>query len=118
MKALLVSTTPSPAVQDCLRAVGSTITRAENGQDAVRCAEHGSFDMAVIVSTGAYMDLVETYLHIRDLKPSMEIVLFAEKDYGEREDRLANSIATTFSNTHALNLEGLSEFLRMQSSAS
>ena len=116
MKALLVSTTPHDAVQDCLRAAGSRITLAQNGQDAVHCAEHGSFDMAVIVSTGTYMDLVETYLHIRDLNPAMEIILLSEKGNAGHDDRMADSIANTFANTHALNLEGLSKFLRTQSS--
>ena len=114
MKALLVSTTRSPAVQDCLRAAGSTITRAESGEDAVRCAEHGSFDIAVIVSTGKYMDLIETYLHIRDLKPSMEIVLLSERPMTEIDDKhdlTADTIATAFAKTHALTVEGLWKFL-------
>ena len=69
MKSLVVSTTPRNDVQQCLLAAGSTVTVAQNGQEAIRCAEHATFDMAVIISTGEEMDLIETYLHIRELKP-------------------------------------------------
>ena len=113
MKTLLVSTTPRNDVQQCLRAAGTNVIVAQNGPEAIRRAEHATFDMAVIVSTGPYMDLIETYLNIRELKPSMEIVLLAQ-DEAHAEEQTANRIATCFARTHALTVEGLADYLRQQ----
>jgi DNA-binding response OmpR family regulator len=114
MNALLVSATTSNAVQDCLHATGSTITVAHSGEDAVRLAEHGWFDLAIIVSTGEYMDIVETYLNIRELRPSMDIVLLSEKVDDEGNDRMVENITSAFSNTYAFGFDGLSSFLKNQ----
>jgi DNA-binding NarL/FixJ family response regulator len=113
MKALVVSTTPRSDVQRCLLEAGSKITVAQNGEEAIRCAEHAAFDMAVIVSTGEHMDLVETYLNIRELKPSIEIVLLAQSRATD-EESTAYQIATWFGRTHALTVDELAEFLRQQ----
>ena len=110
MKALVVSSTPCQKVEQCLRAAGSRITTAQDGQDAIERVEHGAFDMTVLVSTGKCMDLAETYFNLRDLNPSMEIIILAENDDAKR-DPVKDVIARTFPNTQALTLDGLAYVL-------
>jgi hypothetical protein len=93
-----------------LLAAGSRITTTQDGQDAIKRVEHAAFDMTVLVSTGRFMDLVETYFNLRDIDPSMEIIILAEDDDTKR-DPVEAVIARTFPKTHALTLEGLAHVL-------
>ena len=110
MKALLVSSNPCSDVQECLLAAGSRITTARDGQDAIKRSERAVFDMAVLVSTGKVMDIVETYFNLRDINPWMEIIILTDKDAEER-DPMAGVIAGAFPNTRSLTLDGLAHAL-------
>jgi CheY-like chemotaxis protein len=110
LNALVVSGTPCDELQRCLRAAGSRITTALDGQDAINRAERSLFDLTVLVSTGQVMDLVETYFNLRDINPSMEIVLLSD-EHGVHGDPTADVIAHAFPHTHALTIDGLARVL-------
>jgi DNA-binding NarL/FixJ family response regulator len=101
---------PCHEVEECLLAAGSHITTAQDGEGAINRVEHAAFDITVLVSTGKFMDLVETYFNIRDINPSMEIIILAENDDAGR-DSVAEVIARTFPRTHSLTLDGLARTL-------
>jgi hypothetical protein len=116
VKALLVSANPCNDVQECLLAAGSRITTARDGQDAIKRAERAVFDMAVLVSTGKVMDVVETYFNLRDINPWMEIIILTDKNAKER-DPVSDLIACAFPNTHSLTLDGLAHALGVERDA-
>ena len=108
MKALVVSSTPCNDVQKCLLAAGSHITTTHDGQDAIAQAERAAFDLAILVSTGKVMDMVETYFNLRDINPWMEIIILSD-EHGT--DRTADVIAHAFPNTRSLTIDGLAKAL-------
>jgi DNA-binding response OmpR family regulator len=110
VNALVVSSTPCNDVQKYLRAAGSHITTAQDGQDAISHAAHASYDLAVLVSTGKGMDLVETYFNLRDINPWMEIIILSDEPAKEW-DRTADVIARAFPNTRSLTIDGLARVL-------
>jgi DNA-binding response OmpR family regulator len=113
VKALVVSATPCDEVQECLLAAGSHITTAQDGQSAIGHAERAAFDLAIVVSTGKLMDVVETYFNLRDINPWMEIIILSE-EHGT--DRTADVIAHTFPNTRSLTIDGLARALGVRGS--
>jgi DNA-binding response OmpR family regulator len=115
MRALVVSSSPCNDVRQYLLSAGSHITIAQDGQDAIDRAERTPFDMAILVSTGKFMDILETYLNLRDVNPSMEIIFLAEKGTKET-DSVTQIIASAFPKTYALTLDGLARVLGVQGS--
>jgi DNA-binding response OmpR family regulator len=112
VKALLVSSIQRDDVQECLVAAGSIITLARDGRDAIDQAEHAVFDMAVLVSTGQVMDLMETYLNLRDIKPNMDIVILTDAEQKcEVQVQGADAITHIFPRTYSLTLDGLAYVL-------
>jgi hypothetical protein len=112
MKALVVCSVLSADLRQRLLAGESRITVAEDGPQAIQCAERSLFDVAVLSSTGPMMDVVETYFNLRDLNPSMEIVLLADDTCG-KPDPLAQVIAATFPNTRLITAEELTRMLEL-----
>jgi DNA-binding response OmpR family regulator len=110
VKTLVVSSTPCNDVEEYLLAAGSEITTTPDGHDAISQAEHAAFDLAVLVSTGDVMDVVETYFNLRDINPSMEIILLSDED-GTKQDLTAAVIAHAFPNTRSLTIDGLARLL-------
>lgn len=113
MNALVVSSTPCTDVQKCLLAAGSRITTAQDGPDAIKRAERAAFDMAILVSTGKVMDVIETYFNLRDIHPWMEIIILAENE-ANKHDPVADALAGAFPNTKSLTLDGLAQALNLK----
>jgi PleD family two-component response regulator len=106
LKILLVRSKPFDEVERYLRATGGEVVMLADGESAILEAQRVRFDMAVLVSTGKGMDLAETVFNLRDVRPSMPIVIIAD-EYG----READVIAHTSSNTRALRANGLAAYL-------
>jgi DNA-binding response OmpR family regulator len=51
------------------------LTKVRDGNKALGTIRHKSFDTAVLLSTGEHMDLVETILNLRDIRPSMPVIV-------------------------------------------
>jgi DNA-binding NarL/FixJ family response regulator len=103
---LLVRSKPFDEVERHLLAAGGEVIALDDGESAIIEAQRARFDMAVLVSTGKGMDLAETVFNLRDVSPSMPIVIIAD-GYG----READVIARTSSNTRALSADGLAAYL-------
>lgn len=103
---MLVSTQPFDRLYNCLVSAGCEVVKAENGESAIAQAQHGTFQMAILVSTGTTMDIAETALNLRDVNASMQIVVVADEQLPEAE-----LIACACPNTVALAADRLAAYL-------
>ena len=108
-KIMLVCSTPSAEVEKCLRTTGGEIVTVNNGEAAIIKAQHATFNMAVLVSTGKTMDLAETVFNLRDINSSMPILIIDER-HGAQESQ-AQIIAHASPNTRAVTVHDLASYL-------
>src|SRR5918992_3415408 len=99
-KIMLVCSKPSNEVERCLRSAGGEIVTVNDGEAAIIQAQHASFRMAVLVSTGKTMDLAETVFNLRDISLSMPILIVKERS-GD-QDSEAEMIAHSSPNTRTV----------------
>jgi hypothetical protein len=111
-KIMLVSSKPSQDVEKCLRTAGGEIVTVNDGEAAIIQAQHATFSLAVLVSTGKTMDLAETVFNLRDISSSMPILLLDERNepHGLQESE-AEIIAHAAPNTRALTVHDLAAYL-------
>ena len=113
---MLVCSKPSQRMEKFLLATGCEVTRMNDGEAAVSQAEHAAFDMAVLVSTGKAMDLAETVFNLRDISPSMPIIIIIAEGQLKRCGP-AEIIAHAAPNTRALTMDGLAAYLGISASS-
>lgn len=106
-RVLLVSADSCDEIRQCLLETGCNIITVSNGEDAIFEAQHATFKIAVLVSTGKSMDIAETVLNIRDARPAMPIVIMST-DLGCAE---AEIIAHACPNARSLTIGGLARYL-------
>ena len=114
-KIMLVCSTPSAEVEKCLRTAGGEIVTVNDGEAAVIKAQHATFNMAVLVSTGKTMDLAETVFNLRDISSSMPILIIDER-HGVQESQ-AQIIAHASPNTRAVTVHDLAAYLGITESS-
>ena len=115
-KIMLVSSKPSQDVEKCLRTAGGEIVTVNDGEAAIIQAQHASFRMAVLVSTGKTMDLAETVFNLRDISLSMPILIVKERS-GD-QDSEAEMIAHSSPNTRTVTVRDLAAYLGISGSLS
>ena len=108
-KIMLVCSNPSGEVEKCLLATGHEVTVINDGEAAIFQAEHETFDIAVLVSTGKAMDVPETVFNLRDVSPSMQIIIIVDR-HGI-EGGPAEMLAHASPNIRALTIDGLAVYL-------
>ena len=74
-KVLLVSSEHCEEIEHRLKSLRYQFVQVTDGQSAVQQVEAGSFDAAVVVSTGAEMDPLETAFNLKDVAGSMRIFI-------------------------------------------
>lgn len=107
-KVLLVSVTSCDQVKTFLLAMGYEIISVYNGENAIFQAQHATFDIAVVVSTGKTMDMAETVFNLRDTRPSMPILIIT----GNVDREEAETIARVCPNVRSLPLDKLTIYFR------
>jgi DNA-binding NtrC family response regulator len=77
-KTLLVCSRRCEEVESQLANLGCRLTKVPDGSKALGVIRHKTFDTAILLSTGEQMDLVETILNLRDIKPSMPVIVLLD----------------------------------------
>jgi DNA-binding NarL/FixJ family response regulator len=110
-KTLLVCT-ENGEVEKYLMAAGCNITSVNDGGVAISRAGAESFDAAILVSTGRQMGLAETAFSLREVAPSMPIIILTGNRVAGQTSTLAGIVAGLIPNTSVLDVEGLESFFR------
>lgn len=113
-KIMLVSSEPSMEVERCLHSAGREFVIVNDGEAAIVQAQHATFRMAVLVSTGKAMDLAETVFNLRDISSSMPILIIKKRS--RDQDSEADMIAHSSPNTRTLTVGDLSAYLGISGS--
>jgi CheY-like chemotaxis protein len=77
-KTLLVCSRRCAEVEGQLANCGCRLTKVRDGSKALGTIRHKTFDTAIVLSTGEQMDLVETILNLRDIRPSMPVIVLID----------------------------------------
>ncbi len=112
-KVMVVSSEPAEVLDRYLRAVGADITKVQDGQSAIYQLNRAVFDLVIVLSTGKAMDVAETVLNLRDIRPSTRIVIIQDGHKLEAE-----MISLAFPNTQAMSLDRLAAYLEVSESNS
>lgn len=91
---MLVGSRECAHVEELLVRAGWRVVNVDEGVAAVERARHESLRAAVLISTGRGMDLAETALTLRDMDPSLEIIILADRKPIE-EDAVFRAIPKT-----------------------
>jgi PleD family two-component response regulator len=75
---LLVCSRRCAEVEARLAKIGCRLKKVRDGNQALDTVRHHSFDTAILLSTGEQMDLVETILNLRDIRPSMPVIVLID----------------------------------------
>ena len=77
-KTLLVCSRRCAEVEGHLVDSGCRLTKVRDGNKAVGKIRREIFDTAILLSTGEQMDLVETILNLRDIRPAMPVIVLVD----------------------------------------
>lgn len=75
---LLVCSRRCAEMESQLANFGCRLTKVRDGSKALGTIRHKTFDTAIVLSTGEQMDLVETILNLRDIRPSMPVIVLID----------------------------------------
>jgi hypothetical protein len=83
----------------------------EKGTAAIERAKHELLSAAVLVSTGAEMDLAETVFNLKDIASGVEIIIIADSDGPEEKIEQTAAITRAFPDTPVLTVGELDNYL-------
>ena len=109
-RVLLVGQVGCSELEERLVRAGYFVTSAGNGSAAIFRARHKNLDAAILVSTGAEMDVAETALNLRDVNSALDIIIVVSKR-DEEESFPADVIAYAIPKTKVLTDDELSDYL-------
>jgi hypothetical protein len=104
-KTLIVSSESGGPVASRLAKARWPFSRARDGTAALRRIRHERFGRVVVVSTGNEMDLVETVLNLRDMRPSMPLIIVSDPSNPQRDPALEAIISLSIPELSILTLE-------------
>src|SRR3989337_221972 len=84
-KVILVGSEDETILEKRLRAAGCEVVTVTDGRTAFERVHHEPFDGAVLVSRGLLITVTETIFNLRDINPSMEIIVVLDR--GSRHSR-------------------------------
>ena len=110
-KILLVGSRSSEHVEELFVRAGYYVVKVDDGIAAVECARHESLTTAVLVSTGRGMDLAETALTLRDIVPSLEIIILADRKHAEGTATQTDAVSRAIPKAKIFTQSELSSYL-------
>lgn len=78
VRALLVCSRRCAEVEARLAQIGCRLKKVRDGNEALASVRRQSFERVILVSTGEQMDLVETILNLRDIRPSVPVIVLSD----------------------------------------
>jgi AmiR/NasT family two-component response regulator len=82
IKTLFVCPVKHDDVEQRLKSAGCALIKVNDGMTAVARVRREMFDVAVLVSTGEAMDLMETVFNLKDIRSSMPIIVLCDSRRG------------------------------------
>ena len=110
-KILLVGSRSSEHVEELFVRAGYYVVKVDDGIAAVACARHESPRTAVLISTGRGMDLAETALTLRDVVPSLEIIILADPKHAEETAAQTDAVSRAIPKAKIFTQSELSSYL-------
>ena len=111
-KILLVCSPLCTRVEGLLVQAGCHVTKVAQAIKAIESVKHDVIDAVILISTGSEMDVTETALNLRDVNPSVEIIIVADRQTVEDTTPEANSINFAIPKTKALTADQLDQYLK------
>jgi hypothetical protein len=72
---------------------------------------HTPLDAVILISTGPEMDLAETALNLRDVKPDLDIIILLDQKGGTGETAQTDAAAHAIPETRIFTIPQLKEYL-------
>src|SRR5262245_1416892 len=110
-KILLVGSRACVHVEELFTRAGYYVIKVHDGVAAVERARHESLRAAVLISTGRGMDLAETALTLRDIAPSLEIIILADRKHGEETATQTDAVSRAIPKAKIFTQSELSSYL-------
>jgi hypothetical protein len=76
---MLVGIDEKQILERRLRAAGRHVVTATDNDVALDHARHDIFDATILISKGSLINVAETVFNLRDLNPSMEIIVLVDR---------------------------------------
>jgi len=113
-KVILVGSEDETILEKRLRAAGGEVVTVKDGRTAFERAHRESFDGAVLVSRGLLINVTETIFNLRDINPSMEIIVVLDRGSGYSSRFLKQLLSHPIPGTRLLTRRQLQERLQAQ----
>ena len=108
---LLVGSDASHDVEKQFVHADCHVVKTNAGAAAVGYAKRNSFSAAVLMSTGREMDLAETALNLRDIQPSLEIIILVDRTPDKEMEVQADAVLRAIPKSRILPKSDLKSYL-------
>jgi hypothetical protein len=113
-KVILVGSEDETILEKRLRAAGCEVVTVTDGRTAFERVHREPFDGAVLVSRGLLITVTETIFNLRDINPSMEIIVVLDRGSGYSSRFLKQLISHPIPGTKVLTRRQFQAQLRRQ----
>jgi hypothetical protein len=113
-KVILVGYGDETILEKRLRAAGCEVVTVTDGKTAFERVRREAFDGAVLVSRGLLINVTETIFNLRDINPSMEIIVVMDRGSGYWSRFLKQLLSQPIAGTRILTRRQLQERLPAQ----
>ena len=110
-KILLVCSRDCTRVEEHLRHAGYSVTKVGEGTAAIERAKRQPLNAAVLISTGMEMDLAETALNLKDINPTVEIIVVVGSHNAEEKAAQAAAIVQALPKTSVVTIGEFDRYL-------
>lgn len=111
-RVLLVCSPLCTRIQDRLVQAGCHVTKVAQGTAALEGVKHDVIDTVILISTGSEMDVTETALNLRDVNPSVEIIIITDPQTAEDTTPETHAITCAIPKTKVLTAGQLDQYLK------